>query len=39
VAADLIESGIDIEYLTFGPTNVRQRFLEDELTLGKRGRS
>jgi len=33
VAEDLIESGT--EDLTFGPTNVREHFLEEELTLGR----
>ena len=31
MAEDLIQSGI--ENHTFGPTNVREHFLEDELTL------
>jgi len=34
VAKKLIESGIEDH--TFWPTNVREHFLEDELTLGKR---
>jgi len=33
VAEGLIESGI--EYHTFGPTNVREHFPEEEFTLGK----